>query len=87
MSTNKVRWKRFGEQRDPLPDYVIAGAEMLLGVQFPENYRSCVRENHGAQPDPDEFSVGTSGDAWEGNIGELLSLVSMIIQFSPRVIT
>lgn len=69
-----IRWERFDEETLPLPEHVIAGAELVFGVRFPADYRECLRVNHGAQPKQDEFEAGAPGDRWEGNVGQLLTL-------------
>lgn len=69
-----VGWERYDEETPPLPEHVIRGAELLLGVRFPANFRECIRVNHGAQPDHDEFEAGPPGDRWQSNVGQLLTL-------------
>lgn len=70
----ELDWQRFGIDSPPLPEHVLSGAELLLGVHFPADYRDCVRHNHGAQPTLGEFEAGAPGDRWEGSLGELLTL-------------
>lgn len=60
--------------REPLPDRVLAGAELLLGVIFPSDYRDCVRVNHGGRPEPNGFVVPADPAPWGSGVGILLSL-------------
>lgn len=69
-----MRWVRYDDEAEPLPEHLIAGTELLLGIRLPADFRECLRMNHGAQPETDEFEAGPLGDRWEGNVGQLLTL-------------
>lgn len=58
----------------PLPEQVIDGAELLLGVKFPADYRICLAQNHGAHPDACDFRAGEPNNPWYGGIGVLLTV-------------
>jgi SMI1-KNR4 cell-wall len=59
---------------DPLPENVLRGAELLFGVTFPADYRACVRVNHGAHPQPRDFTVRGTTTTWGSCPAVLLSL-------------
>ena len=65
-----VEWQN---TREPLPERILRGAELLLGVEFPWDYRECVRLNHRGHPDPNTFRVEGITTAWGSCVGELLS--------------
>jgi cell wall assembly regulator SMI1 len=59
---------------EPLLDEIIQGVEMLLGVQFPPDYRDCLKQNHGAQPLESDFDLeAPDGKMW-GSFGLLLTV-------------
>lgn len=60
---------------DPLSEKVIRTAERTLGVEFPADYRECVRINHGGAPESAAFSVEAGPKGRETrNVGLLLTL-------------
>jgi SMI1-KNR4 cell-wall len=67
-SPSAVVWRWTTE---PLSERIIRNAERTLGVEFPADYRACVRENHGGAPESAEFSVDQRR---VGRVGLLLSL-------------
>ena len=70
-----VRWRHLGDRPPaPLPEDLIRGTELILGVRFPADYRECVRVNHGAYPSPNEFVVELDGREWRAGLGPLLTL-------------
>ena len=73
MTSHEINWERYGDASS-LPDNVIDGAELLLGVKFPDDYRQCVRSFHGCQPDACDFRAEAEGKPWHGGIGVLLTL-------------
>ncbi|MFO1041860.1 MAG: SMI1/KNR4 family protein [Planctomycetaceae bacterium] len=58
----------------PLPDDMITGAELLLGVKFPTDYRDCLRTNHCGYPSPSEFVVPVEGRPFRSSLGTLLTI-------------
>ena len=68
-----IAWQRY-DDTPPLPERVLLGAETLLDVVFPSDYRECVRQNHGAGPQPDAFTAIHHGEPWNGSLLALLSL-------------
>ena len=66
-----LTWRR---RRSPLPEHVIRGAEELLGVAFPADYRTCVRENHGASPEPSGYLIPNKSRPSGNAVGSLLTL-------------
>jgi hypothetical protein len=58
----------------PLLEEMIRGAELLLGVRFPEDYRGCLRVNHCAYPSPPEFVVPVEGRPFRSGLGPLLTI-------------
>jgi hypothetical protein len=66
-----VEWQN---TTNPLPERMIRGAELLLDVEFPQDYRECVRINHGGHPEPGDFRVQGITSSWVGTVGVLLSL-------------
>lgn len=69
-----VRWEYLGDHFAPLPEDVLRGTELVLGVRFPSNYRECVRVNHGAYPSPNQIAIELDGEEWRGRLGLLLTL-------------
>lgn len=61
-------------RREPLSEQQVGGAEQLRGVRFPEDYRQCVRVNHGAYPDPAGFLVPCEPSPLGSGVGCLLTL-------------
>src|SRR3954471_8292620 len=60
---------------DPLSEKAIKSAERALGVEFPPDYRACVRENHGGAPEPSGFVVEVEPGRTEARtVGLLLTL-------------
>ena len=58
----------------PLPENVLRGAELLFGVKFPDDYRECLRINHGGHPEPRDFTVRGGTASWGSCFAVLLSL-------------
>ena len=60
----------------PLEERHLAGAEQLLGVLFPLDYRECLRRNHGAAPNPAGFLVSSSDKErpYGSGVGVLLTI-------------
>src|SRR5262245_51763194 len=55
---------------EPVSEKAIRFAERALGVQFPADYRLCLRDNGGGAPEPAGFAV----DGVTKQVGILLSL-------------
>lgn len=71
-ATPAVCWRWTSE---PLSERLIRNAERALGVDFPADYRACVRDNHGGAPEPADFRVDLgAGRHLAGSVGLLLSL-------------
>ncbi len=71
-STPSVVWRWTSE---PLSERLIRNAERALGVEFPADYRACVRDNHGGAPEPADFRVDMGeGRSLAGSVGLLLTL-------------
>jgi hypothetical protein len=66
-----LSWESY---QKPLPDAVVTGAEMILGVRLPEAYRSLVQRWPAGRPDRREFPVPHKTGTWVSCIGELKSL-------------
>lgn len=59
----------------PFSERVIVSTERGLGVNFPADYRECVRENGGGAPEPSGFSLALAdGRRISGRASLLLSL-------------
>ncbi|MEI3851383.1 MULTISPECIES: SMI1/KNR4 family protein [Ensifer] len=67
-----MRVAGFQPKDDLLPDTVVVGAAMMLGVDFPPLYRELIRTHNGAYGDA-EFPVAGSSQA--GGFGLWLSLL------------
>lgn len=63
---------------EPLTEKMIRSAERDLGVEFPTDYRACVRENHGGAPDPAGFRVPFAPDRRE------MHAVGLLLTLDPR---
>ena len=57
-----------------LPDNVVAGAELILGVKLPDGYRALAQAWPGGHPDRTDFVVNHSRRSWVSCVGALLSL-------------
>jgi cell wall assembly regulator SMI1 len=67
-----ISWRRM---REPLPERMIRGAELLFGVSFPKDYREHLEIYHDASPHPSRFLVKDSPlGAFGGCFGVLLTL-------------
>lgn len=74
-SSHSVQWEPFsGPASRPLPEHILRGAELLLGVNLPSDYWQCVQIHHGCCPNPDCFRTESQGQPWYGSLGVLLSL-------------
>jgi cell wall assembly regulator SMI1 len=61
--------------REPLPERMIRGAELLFGVSFPLDYREHLKIYHDASPHPSGFLVKDSPlGPFGGCFGVLLTL-------------
>jgi hypothetical protein len=58
----------------PLPDTVVTGAELILGLKLPDSYRALAHAWPGGHPVPDEFVVPHPRGSWISCVGVLLSL-------------
>ena len=67
------------DRQAPLTDEQILGAELLLGVTFPEDYKACVKLNHGCQALESEYSLEVNGSTFDGGHGW-----GMILGLDPR---
>jgi cell wall assembly regulator SMI1 len=63
---------------EPLTEKMIRSAERDLGVEFPADYRACVREKHGGAPDPAGFRVPFAPDRRE------MHAVGLLLTLDPR---
>ena len=71
-TTSSVVWRWTSE---PLSERLIRNAERALCIEFPADYRACVRDNHGGAPEPADFRVDLgAGRYLAGSVGLLLSL-------------
>jgi SMI1/KNR4 family protein SUKH-1 len=59
---------------DPLPDSVVAGAELILGRKLPSAYRLLAQAWPGGHPEPNEFQVKRGRRTWTSCVGVLMSL-------------
>lgn len=73
MTSKHINWER-PDDAASLSDRVIDGAELLLGITFPDDYRDCVRSFHGCHPDATDFRADNNGQVWHGSVGVLLTL-------------
>ena len=65
-----LRWESDDE---PLPERVIAGAELILGRRLPPGYRRLVQRFPGARPSAD-VDLDDGRERWLACVGVLLSL-------------
>jgi hypothetical protein len=67
-----LTWK---SQTPPLPDAVLAAAELILGVRLPDAYKSVAQQWPHGSPMESDFTVrgGTLG-TWRSCVGCILSL-------------
>jgi hypothetical protein len=68
----RIEWQNASV--DPLPENVLRGAELLFGVKFPDDYRECLRINHGGHPEPRDFIIRGGTAYWGSCFAVLLSL-------------
>lgn len=57
------------DRSPPLSDEQITGAELLLGVKFPNDYINCLKYNHGCQALETEYSLIVNNSKFEGGWG------------------
>lgn len=68
---SQIEWENISE---PLTERMIHGAELLLGVTFPADYREYLRLYHGASPLQSEYAVQRKSDTFGGYFASLLTI-------------
>jgi cell wall assembly regulator SMI1 len=66
-----LRWDNL---REPLAESTVTEAERALGIRFPDDYRRCLIQFHGASPAVSDFVVVTQdGRRFNSCVGVLLT--------------
>ena len=69
-----ITWSRYILDK-PADPKEIARVEQIFGIQFPNDYKTCVLENQGKTPEPRRFNVEAKG---------LESIFHCLLHFDPK---
>ena len=69
-----MEWDIYNDNHEPLSDELIEGFEKITQFKLPEDYKQCVKFNHGGQPQKDCLEITVGDKPWDIGFGTLMTL-------------